>query len=539
MNLQFLRDLGNQLARIWREIKIYQKFTVILAALFLIGVLIFLVVGAVSTRYDALYPVGRITINDAAEIKAYLDSSRIPYKIKADTLILVAEREVHRIRMDLAAIGLPQLNRSKGFELFDQDTWIKGEKELQILEMRALIGQLERDVTEYDNITSASVVIDLAPPRPFGGTMYKTKASIILDLMPGARLGTSQLRAITYHISGAVRGLAPNMIAISDTDGKLYQAIDPNGEIDLIRAAEMALEERIKTKVDGMLAMIVGRENFYSSIQVVLNRERSSQERKVFSGTVNGISLGDPVALSVTESGLQLTERETSEVGTPGTNTEAVAGAVAGGAELLNRQEKRSQQYTQMAVPVDHIKIQTQPGQIQRISIAVMIDKTIAVDSGADLPEEAVQAGHRNAEQIKAEVESQLTKILEGYGGAVIAPAVDFVEFDKTVITQRAEDKTWGDVIEIGTKTVTVLFILLVVIAMFWTFNRFWKRHMMQPPLLEEEEEEHEYTEESSLMELEAMIESIKIRIQNDPQAVLEVIREWLAEEIEFGLEQQ
>src|ERR1700722_4001480 len=40
----------------------------------------------------------------------------------------------------------------KGFELFDSGTWIKGEKELQMLEMRALKGQLEIEIEKFENI---------------------------------------------------------------------------------------------------------------------------------------------------------------------------------------------------------------------------------------------------------------------------------------------------------------------------------------------------------------------------------------------------
>ena len=533
MNLDFLKDIGNQLAQVWGDIKTYQKFTVIMVALLLVGMLSFLVVNAASSRYTALYPADRLLISDAAEVKAYLDSERIKYKIKSDTLIMIPEDKVHKVRMDLAAMGLPKMHSGKGFELFDTNTWIKGEKELQVLEMRALKGQLEKDVTEYESIRSASVILDIAPPRPFGGAMYKTKASVILNLMPGARLSTSQLRAITFHVAGAVRGLQPNMVAISDTTGKLYQAIDPDGSVDMLRSAEVAVEERLKAKVDGMLAMVVGHESFYSTVQVAMSRKRMSQERKVFTGKVDGQSLGEAVVMSVTESGLQMSERERSEEGTPGSNNEAIAGAIAGGSDVLNRDEQRNQQHKQMAVPVDHVRVSTVPGEIESISIGVLIDKTITVDAAADLPGAELVDGRRNAEQLKEEVESQLSKILEGYN-IVARPAVDFVEFDKTRYTKKAKEESWGSMMDAVSSVGAVMFIVLTVLGMFWTFNRFWKRHMMQPPNLEREEEEEEileFTTEPSLVEVEAMVESIKMRFQNDPTAVVDTMRDWLTED--------
>ncbi len=534
MNFEFLKEIGRQLLRIWREIKTYQKFTLIAVAIVLFSIMIFLVANAASTSYVALYPAERLLTSDAAEIKIFLDSERVAYQLKGDTLILVPESQVHRLRMDLAAIGIPKMHTGKGFELFDTNTWIKGEKELQIMEMRALKGQLEMDISEYENIKSVSVILDMAAPRPFGGSMYKTKASVILNLMPGARLGNSQLRAMTYHIAGAVRGLTPNMVAISDTTGKLYQALDPNGEVDMLRSAEIALEERLKSKIDGMLAMVVGPENYYSTVQVVMNRQKKESERKIYSGTSEeGRRLGDPVISSVTESGLEMLERERAEVGMPGTNSEAVAGIVAGNDEILNRSENRNQLYRQMAVPMEHVKVASIPGRIQTLSLGVLIDKTITIDTNADLPQKEIVEGKRNAELLKEEILNQMKKIVEGYGVRV-QPAVDFVEFDKTRFNQRIQKETLSNAMDIFTQIGTVVFIVLVVIGMFWTFNQFWRRYMLQPPDLEKEEPEEEevppfsVSTEPSVAEVEAMMESIKMRLQSDPKTVIEVIKDWI-----------
>lgn len=163
---------------------------------------------------------------------------------------------------------------NKGFELFDTNTWIKGEKELQVLEMRALKGQLERDLAEFDQIKSASVILDMPPTRTFGGSSHKTKASVILSLNPGARLSASQLRAITYHLAGAVHGLQPNMIAISDTTGKLYKVLDPEGSDELLSNASLAFEEHLDQKIRGLLTPLLGAEHYVCSVQALVENEK-------------------------------------------------------------------------------------------------------------------------------------------------------------------------------------------------------------------------------------------------------------------------
>ena len=95
--------------------------------MFLVGMLSFLVMNAASSRYVPLFPSERLLVSDAAEVKEYLDGLRVAYQLKSDTLILVPEKDIHRLRMDLASIGLPKMHSGKGFELFDSNTWIKGE----------------------------------------------------------------------------------------------------------------------------------------------------------------------------------------------------------------------------------------------------------------------------------------------------------------------------------------------------------------------------------------------------------------------------
>ena len=79
-----------------------------------------------------------------------------------------------------------------------------------------------------------------------------------------------------------------------------------------MRYSELSAEEYLKAKVDGMLATIAGYDNYYSLVQVTMNRDRTSEERKVFSGSVDGVNLGAPVISTLSESGEQQIKTEES-----------------------------------------------------------------------------------------------------------------------------------------------------------------------------------------------------------------------------------
>lgn len=387
MMTHWLSNTIAQLRAFWDQFNNKQKIVISSAGIILTLILGFILLLNNMTSYSLLFSPDRMQNVDIAEIKTYLDNANIPYKSKNDSLILVPTEKVHQIRMELAVYGLPKIQSSKGLEIFDNTAWVKGEKELQMLEIRAIKGQLEKDISQFDNIRSANVILDIPPQRAFGDSTYKTKASVILNLMPGGRLSPQEVRAITYHVAGAVRGLSANMIAISDTTGKLYQAFDPDGALDAVRLAETSLEDHIKAKVDGLLATVVGFDNFYSTVQIQMSRNTQTQERKVYSGNPSGVNLGEPVISNITE----FVEQKPSVL----------------------RESK------QVAVPSEEMKTKSSPGKVESISIGALIDKNLLSEPlfmGVD------------KEQLQKNIENQIENILKAYQGNN-SMSVDFVDF--------------------------------------------------------------------------------------------------------------
>ncbi len=269
-----MKEILKQLVTIWRELKPLQKGAFCAILLFVIAAMSFLLLKSSSSAYVPIYSGKTLTKTEIQEVRTYLEHFAIHFEEDKEKGITVMSEHVDQIRMELAAAGIPKQNQGKGFELFDTNTWIKGEKELQVLEMRALKGQLEKDLAGFEHIKSASVILDIPPQRSFNsGVQYQTKASVILTLMHGARLSTSELRAITNHLAGAVRGLESNMIAISDTSGKLYKAIDPRAEEEPFIYKQALFEERVEEKIAALLTRLVGDEHFYATVQAVLDKE--------------------------------------------------------------------------------------------------------------------------------------------------------------------------------------------------------------------------------------------------------------------------
>lgn len=218
-----------------------------------------------QAKYTPLFS-NRSVAESFPEIKFYLDSYAIPYQSTKEG-ISVPNDKVHRVRMDLAALELPKTSNTKGYSFFNVES--PNEKEAQLLELNTLKRHLEQDIAHYDNIRSAAITLNLASPDA-GNEASSTKAAILLDLSPETRLSASQLRAITYHVSGAIKGLAPNRILITDTTGKIYQSIAAEGK-GLTSPNIAQLEIRLKEKIDNLLGKLIGQNNFYSTLKLAVD----------------------------------------------------------------------------------------------------------------------------------------------------------------------------------------------------------------------------------------------------------------------------
>jgi len=258
-----------QLFTLFQAIKFKQKVVLVAALTLCVALLGSLIIPPLSFGWTPLFTDQSLDRNERQEVKDFLEASFFSYKEKEEGVFYVAKKERDKIRNELSLGKILTEDRQQGFELFDTNTWIKGEKELQVLEMRALKGQLEKDIAGFDNIKSARVILDLAPQKLFGGVQHKTKASVILNLMGKVELPHSQLRAITYHLAGAVRGLAPNMIAISDTSGRLYKAIHADKEDQFLKDAARNLEESLQAKISQMVTRIVGENHYHLTLNCV------------------------------------------------------------------------------------------------------------------------------------------------------------------------------------------------------------------------------------------------------------------------------
>jgi len=156
---------------------------------------------------------------DAGDVVARLEEDGIPYRFSGDgRTILVPGDQVHRLRLMLAAEGLPT-GGVVGMEVMDQFQFGATEFERRMNRLRALQGELTRTIRQVEGVEDARVHIVLPEESLFISQRQPASAAVLVRMKPGRTLSAEQVAAITYLVAGSVEGLEPEAVTIVDSNG--------------------------------------------------------------------------------------------------------------------------------------------------------------------------------------------------------------------------------------------------------------------------------------------------------------------------------
>ena len=174
------------------------------------------VLGAVAIVFFSLGRTGSYQVlfsnlqpADAAEVVALLREQGVPHRIERNgSEIWVPEDYVAPARLELAAMGLPR-GGVVGFEAFDTTRLGMTDFERQVQYQRALQGELTLTIRAFEQVQDARVHIALPERSLFVRDQGEPSASVVLQLVPGRTLDSSQVQAIVHLLARSVEGYNP------------------------------------------------------------------------------------------------------------------------------------------------------------------------------------------------------------------------------------------------------------------------------------------------------------------------------------------
>lgn len=138
--------------------------------------------------------------------------------------ISVDESRVEDARNALAIKGLPE-GSARGYALLDNtQTLGVTEFDKRIRFIRALSGELENAILQFEMIETCKVQIVLPEQRLFSVTQPPVTASILIRKVPGAEITDDIVYSIIQLVSNAVENLQPENVSVIDTEGKVLSS---------------------------------------------------------------------------------------------------------------------------------------------------------------------------------------------------------------------------------------------------------------------------------------------------------------------------
>jgi flagellar M-ring protein FliF len=339
----------------------------------LIGFFIFLTARVTAPQMSLLY--SDLDTTDSSQIVTQLEAQQIPFEIRGNgTQILVPDKQVARVRLQMAGEGLPS-GGSIGYEIFDRGDTLGTTSFVQnINKVRALEGELARTIKSLDRVSGARVHLVLPERELFTRERRQPTASIVLKLKGGSRLESGQVASIQHLVSAAIPDLSTSRVSIIDDRGNLLARGDGDEEggasaISSVDEFRSKYESKIKSAVEKLLARSVGNGKVRAEVSAELDYDRTTTNSETY----------DPDGQVVRST--QTVSENASSTDSEGNAPVTVAGSLPenrGGqgdqGNVSKTENGRSEETVNFEISKSNTVKVTESGVLQRLSVAILVD---------------------------------------------------------------------------------------------------------------------------------------------------------------------
>ncbi|MDI6799978.1 MAG: flagellar basal-body MS-ring/collar protein FliF [Actinomycetota bacterium] len=447
-----ISDALEQIRMAWRKLNLNQKLVFVITIFsFTLG-LIALSYWAVRPSYSVLF--SNLSSDDAASIVSVLKEQSIPYRLKGASVIEVPAGQVYDARLTVATEGLPS-GGGVGFEIFDQSSLGTSEFNQKVNLRRAIEGELARTISGLSEIEGARVHIVVPEESLYEEDEEPSTASVVLKTRAAAKISANQVRAVVHLVASSVEGLKPENITILDDQGNLLS--EATGDASTLLAsgmtqnqleAQVAYESKLEKSIQTMLEKFLGKGKSVVRVSAELDFMEKTVESEIY-------EQGDtPILRSESSVKEKYAGEGSVPAGTPGvdsTNPTYPTTQTGGTSEYSKTDSTKNYEVTK------HLQQEIDPpGEIMKLSIAVVLDSTTTDRVQPGTVEEAISAA--------AGLDTDRGDIL----------TVSTVPFDTTQAEQDA-----AELEEFMSRERTNNIIRMVALALFFLLGAFFLNRML------------------------------------------------------------
>ncbi|MCH9853334.1 MAG: flagellar M-ring protein FliF [Alphaproteobacteria bacterium] len=430
------------------------------SALLVIGIIAsFLLLG--GERYSLLY--GNLSPEDSSEIVRVLEGLGEAYEIGNNGSILVAPQNVARLRINLAERNLPNSGTLAGYELFDEDQGFGTSNFVQeITHLRALEGELGRTIASIDGISKARVHLVLPKRELFSRNQRKPSASVVLDLSRN-RPPKEKIDAVRSLVASAVPELQIGNISVIDSQGQLLARGDDGAQDNYLLSGNSpdelraAYEARLAQELQDLVESVVGFGNARVEVRAEMDFSQTVIDEEIYDPDGQVLKSSQEINENSENTDNRNQGRITVENNLPGGNEPQEDGG-----STIRSLSSRSEVINNYEISKQKVLRTIHPGQVERLSVAVLVDGTYIGEEADRLYE---PRSPEELEQIQRLVRSAI-----GYDGTVRQDTVEVVNLQfaqEELFNLVTDDKILGVEVRRIERIVELVILSIVALVIF------------------------------------------------------------------------
>jgi flagellar M-ring protein FliF len=432
--------------------------------------------------------------SDASAIVDELNTEGVSYQLAdGGATIMVPQSQVSALRLTMSGKGLPA-SKDTGYSLLDQQGITTSQFQQQVTYQRAVEGELANTLEAIQGVNTAVVHIAMPKDTVFTDDQSKPTASVLLDLAPGVSLTGEQVQAVTNLVSSSIQGMDPNQVTVADSKGDVLSAAGSGltaAAGDTRSQMEQQYGNRLAAQAQTLLDRVLGPGHAVVSVQAALDLSQKNSTAETYQ-----YKKGTP-PYSQSSSTETYSGTGNAVGGVLGNTSNGTAGG-SGGNSTYNKKSSTSDN------SVDKIttNMVTPPGNIQRLTVSVVMDGSVA----GNINQAQIQSLVGNAVGLNPTRGDAITVAAMPFSNAAAQQAAAELSAAKKAEQQA---QMWS-LIKTGAIGLGIVLLVLIV----------WLRSRRRQPV----EEEYEPLELSD----EMLEELDRLRIQSTREVVDPVDREAL-----------
>lgn len=344
-----------------------KRLSVIAVSVIAVAALATMVLMATGRDYVPLFT--NVPNEQVSHIIAKLKEKNIPFSLRDDgTTITIPKDLLHSTQMTLMAeMGSNKIGNI-GLEIFDKQDFGMNSYAQKINFQRALQGELMRAINTLSAVKQSKVILAMPNKKTFLEEGSPASASVVVELRQGKELTGDQIRGIRYLVANAVEGLDADKVTVLDERGKvLTRSLDgvTSGSSEMMELKKN-IENEYENRIEGILAKVVGQARVVAKVDATLNH-------RVISSVEELVDPDKTAIRAQTSEEESLDGSRTNPAGVPGSRAN-LPGAEDAGQVGFRQDVKKEIKTTNYDVPKTVKNIKEAAGNLERISVAVVVD---------------------------------------------------------------------------------------------------------------------------------------------------------------------